>query len=80
VEPQAIEQWLNMPLATLGGKSALEASKEESLKTKLGASLLVMLSVAANYDQAPDLKALRERLNLPARQDKRDPGKCRHGS
>jgi hypothetical protein len=73
VEPQAIEAWLNLPLATLGGKSALEASKEESLKTKLGASLLVMLSVAANYDQAPDLKALRQRLNLPSRQTKEIP-------
>lgn len=73
LEPQAVESWLNLPLAALGGKSALEAASDESLKKKLAASLLVMLSIASRYDQAPNLTALRQRLNLPARQTKEVP-------
>lgn len=67
LEPAAVETWLNMPLAPLGGKSAQDSSTDESLKKKLAASLLVMQSVASRYDQAPDLNALRQRLNLPTR-------------
>ena len=68
LEPAALEAWLQMPLTTLNGKTALEAAADESLKTKLAASLIVMLSIASKYDAAPDLNALRRRLNLPERQ------------
>ena len=68
LEPEAIETWLQLPLPALNGKSPLEAARDESLKTKLAASLIVMLSIASRYDAAPDLDALRQRLNLPSRQ------------
>jgi len=73
LEPVAVESWLQLSQPALGGKSALEAASEDSLKTKLAASLLVLLSVASRYDQAPDLDALRQRLNLPARQSREMP-------
>ncbi len=73
LEPSSVEGWLNLSQASLGGKSALEAASEESLRKKLGASLILLMSVASRYDQAPDLKALRERLNVPARQAKEVP-------
>lgn len=73
LEPAAVENWLNLPLAALGGKSAMEASLDQTLRNKLAASLIVLLSVASRYDQAPDLNALRQRLNLPARQTKEVP-------
>lgn len=68
LEPTAVEAWLQLPLASLEGKSALEAAGDESLKKKLAASLLVLTSLATRYDQAPDLHSLRQRLNLPERQ------------
>jgi hypothetical protein len=73
LEPAAVEAWLNLPLQSLGGKTALEAASDESLKARLSASLLVMLSIASRFDQAPDLNSLRQRLNLPARQKREVP-------
>ncbi len=65
-EPQAFEQWLEMPQAVLGGKSALEAASDESLRVKLAASLIGLLAVASRFDLAPDLVAIRQRLNIPS--------------
>jgi hypothetical protein len=64
-EGDHVEEWLRLPLASLGGKSALDAAGDESLKTKLSASLHVMLAIASKFDQIPDLTVLRKRLNLP---------------
>lgn len=63
-ETAGVEGWLTMPIAALGGKSALEAAGDESLKTKLAASLHVMTAIATKFDQIPDLRSLRQRLNL----------------
>lgn len=73
LEPLAVEAWLQAPQTVLGGKSALEAAGDESLKKKLAASLLVLQSIAARFDQAPDLNALRQRLSLPARTSREVP-------
>ncbi len=70
LEPAALESWLQLTLPALAGKSALDAASDESLTKKLAASLLVMQSIASRFDQAPDLAALRQRLNLSARQRK----------
>lgn len=72
-EPAAVEAWLQLPLAALGGRSALEAASDPALQRKLAASLLVMFGVASRYDQAPDLNELRQRLNLPVPQMKEVP-------
>lgn len=64
-EPQAIEEWLQQPQAALGGKSAIEASGDESLRVKQAACLIGLLSVASRYDLAPDMTAIRKRLNVP---------------
>jgi len=74
-EPAAVEAWLQLPLAPLGGKSALDAAADPSLKTKLAASLIVMLAIASRYDQAPDLNGLRQRLGVPVPQPKEVPEK-----
>lgn len=74
-EPTAIEAWLQLPLAPLGRKSALEAASDPSLKVKLAASLIVMLAIASRYDQAPDLNSLRQRLGVPIPQPKEIPEK-----
>lgn len=63
-ESQNVEEWLKLPLSSLGGKSALDAASDENLKTKLGASLLVMLAIASKFDMIPDLPSIRKRLNL----------------
>lgn len=73
MEPTAVEAWLELPLPPLGGKSALDAASDESLKKQLAASLLGLQSVATRFDQDPDLNALRQRLNLPTRQTKELP-------
>ena len=65
-EPQAIEAWLQMPQAVLGGKSAVEAAGDASLQVKLAASLIGLLAVASRFDLAPDLVAIRRRLNVPS--------------
>ena len=38
LEPAALETWLQLPLPSLGGKSALDAASDESLQKKLSAS------------------------------------------
>ncbi len=65
-EPQAVEEWLQAPQTSLGGKSALESANDESLKIKRAACVIGLMVIAARNDLAPDFGSVRQRINVPA--------------
>jgi tetratricopeptide (TPR) repeat protein len=64
-EPQAIEDWLQLPQPALGGKSALEAANDEAMQVKRAACVIGLMVIAARYDLAPDFGSIRQRLHVP---------------
>lgn len=65
-EPQAIDEWLEMPQSALGGKSVLEIAGDDSLRIKRAACVIGLMVIAARNYLAPDFASVRERLNVPA--------------
>ena len=63
--PQAIEAWLQMPQTALGGKSTLDVAGDDSYRVKRAACVIGLMVIAARNDLAPDIAAVRQRLNVP---------------
>ncbi|MEZ6122170.1 MAG: tetratricopeptide repeat protein [Planctomycetaceae bacterium] len=61
----ALDKWLEKPLASLGGKSPVEAAGDESLRTKLAAAVSVLDVICNRMNYSPDLSEIRTRLKIP---------------
>lgn len=64
VDTTLFEEWAQLPLPALGGKSAREAVGDDSQKIAVAASVQVLASNARMMDHTVDLAAARKSLNL----------------
>jgi len=64
-EPQAVEEWLQLPQSALGGRSALDVANDDSFRIKRAACVIGLMVIASRNDLAPDFAAVRQRLNVP---------------
>lgn len=60
-----LEQWIEFPLKTLGGKTPLAASQDSELRLPLAAEVLTLEMVAQQEKWKFDFSELRKKLNLP---------------
>jgi hypothetical protein len=62
---KALESWLQIAQPALGDLTPLQAAEDESKRTALAGSLLVLDVICNRMGYDPDLSEIRSRLNLP---------------
>lgn len=62
----ALQQWLKLPLESLGGSSPLELAKDANNLVKVGGSVIVLDVICNRMGYDPDLSDIRSRLGIPA--------------